>query len=172
MSVLGHVTRAQTAPSSAPAPDTTPLAASHKLDDALLEWPLPPGEQVYSRIDGRHLHQYVEEQAAISRRYRDQGHPKFWGRIIGSSADAESAEWLANKFKSFGMSDVRIQPLDLSPQWFPERWAVTVTGGGKTIALDSAQPDYRAAALPAAGIDVEIGCQWSVEHHVGLPRRG
>src|ERR1043165_2486727 len=84
------------------------------LEDALLEWPLPPGEQAYGRIDGRHLHRFVEEQAAISRRYRDQGHPKFWGRIIGTSADAESAEWLASKFRSFGMSDVRIQPLDLS----------------------------------------------------------
>jgi hypothetical protein len=56
-----------------------------KIEDALLEWPLPAGESVYGKIDGRHLHRYVEEQAAISRRYRDQGHPKFWGRIIGSS---------------------------------------------------------------------------------------
>src|SRR5262249_43446108 len=52
-------------------------------------------------------------------------------------------------------SDVRIQPLDLSPQWFPQRWDVTVTGGGRTITLDSAQPDYRAAELPPGGIDVE-----------------
>src|SRR5437762_13402788 len=117
------------------------------------------GEQAYGRIDGKHLHRYVEEQAAISRRYRDQGHPKFWGRIIGTSADRESAEWLAGKFKSSGLS-VRIQPLELSPQWFPERWEVSVTGGGKTITLDSAQPDYRAAPLPAGGIDVEAvyGC--------------
>ena len=132
---------------------TQPQTASSA--DALLEWPLPPGEQAYSKIDGKHLHRYVEEQAAISRRYRDQGHPKFWGRIIGSSADAESAEWLANKFKSIGMSDVHIQPLDLSPQWFPQRWDLMVTGGGKTLTLDSAQPDYRAAALPPGGIDVE-----------------
>src|SRR6266540_347599 len=151
-----RATQAQTSPSSAAAPQTTLLASpSEKLDDAMLEWPLPPGEQAYGRIDGKNLHRYVEEQAAISRRYRDQGHPKFWGRIIGTSADVESAEWLANRFKAVGMSDVRIQPLDLSPQWFPERWAVTVTGGGKTIALDSAQPDYRAAALPPGGIDVE-----------------
>jgi peptidase M28-like protein len=152
--VLGR--GAQTTPSNAAAPDTTPLAASPgKLEDALLEWPLPPGAQAYSRIDGRRLHQHVEEQAAIARRYRDQGHPKFWGRIIGTSADAEDAEWLATKFKSFGMSDVHIQPLDLGPQWFPQKWEVKVTGGGKTIALDSAQPDYRAAALPPGGIDVE-----------------
>jgi peptidase M28-like protein len=155
MAVLSRTTRAQTE-SGVAAPRTTLLAAaSGKLEDALLEWPLPPGEQAYGRIDGKHLHRYVEEQAAISRRYRDQGHPKFWGRIIGTSADSENAAWLAAKFKALGMSDVRIQPLDLSPQWFPERWDVTVTGGGRTITLESAQPDYRAAALPPGGIDVE-----------------
>jgi hypothetical protein len=154
--VVGRARQVQTARSSAGAPHTTGLAAaSTTLEDALLEWPLPPGEQVYAAIDGRHLHRYVEEQAAIARRYRDQGHPKFWGRIIGTSADAEGAEWLANKFRSLAISDVRIQPLDLSPQWFPQNWEVTVTGGGKTIALGSAQPDYRANALPPGGIDVE-----------------
>lgn len=159
--IASLATLAQTTPSSAPmpgttAPRTTALAApTNKLDDALLEWPLPPGEQAYAGIDGKHLHQYVEEQAAIARRYRDQGHPRFWGRIIGTSADAEAAEWLANKFRSLGMRDVRIQPLHLDPQWFPQKWDVTVTGGGKTITLDSAQPDYRAASLPSGGIDVE-----------------
>src|SRR5262249_9472439 len=53
------------------------------------------------------------------------------------------------------MIDVHIQPLELAPQWFPQKWEVKVTGGGKTITLDSAQPDYRAAALPPGGIDVE-----------------
>ena len=150
---LHHVLQAQTSPSGAAAPQTTLLAApSGRLDDALLEWPLLPAQQAYGKIDGRRLHRYVEEQAAISRKYRDQGHPKFWGRIIGSSADAESAEWLASKFKSLGMSDVRIQPLALDPQWFPQQWQVTVTGGGKTIALDSAarlQPRPPAASTPA-----------------------
>ena len=58
-----------------------PAQALDKLGDALLEWPLRPGQETYAAIDGRHLHPYVVEQAAISRRYRDQGHPKFWGRI-------------------------------------------------------------------------------------------
>src|SRR5258705_2792122 len=125
--VPGRTTQAQTSSSSAAAPHSTLLAApSDKLEDALLEWPLPPGEQAYGKIDGKHLHHYVEEQAAISRRYPDQGHPKFWGRIIGSSADAENAEWLPNKFKAFGLSEVRIQPPDIGPQWFPERGAGAV----------------------------------------------
>ncbi len=147
--------RAQTAASHAAPPRTTPLAASGRLDDALLEWPLAAADSAYARIDGRHLSRYIDEQVAIARRYRDQGHPKFWGRIIGTSADAESAEWLASKFRSLGLADVRVQPLDLIPQWFPQRWEVTVTAGGRTIALESAQPAYRAAALPPGGIDVE-----------------
>lgn len=61
------------------------------LDDALLRWPLPAGAPRYGAIDGRRLHTFVVEQANISRRFRDQGHPQYWGRIIGSSADAESA---------------------------------------------------------------------------------
>jgi len=156
IAVIDRATYAQTAASTADAPRTTALATpSRQLEDALLEWPLSAANRAYGRIDGKHLHQYVEEQAAMSRRYRDQGHPKFWGRIIGTSADAENAEWLASRFKSIGLSDVRIQPLPLDPQWFPQKWDVTVTGGGRTLVLDSAQPDYRAVALPAGGIDAE-----------------
>jgi len=148
--------QAPATPSSAAIPKSSPLAGpSEHFDDAFLEWPLAQADRAYGTINGRQLHRLVEEQAAIARRYRDQGHPKFWGRIIGTSADAESAEWLAGKFRALGLSDVRIQPLPLDPQWFPQQWSVTVSGGGKTIALDTAQPDYRAAALPAGGIDVE-----------------
>lgn len=125
------------------------------LNDALLEWPLPPGEQRYRAIDGHHLFQYVVEQAAISRRYRDQGHPKFWGRITGTSADAEDAEWLAAKFRSIGLSDVRIQSVDLAPQWMPQSWEAIVSSGGKAVRLDSAQPDYGSAGTPPEGLDLE-----------------
>ena len=43
-----------------------------------------------------------KELAQISRRYRDNGHPKFWGRIIGASSDHETNEWLAGKFQNAG----------------------------------------------------------------------
>src|SRR5919201_418806 len=104
VTVVGRAMQVPPASSSAAAPAGTLLAApSDRIEDALLEWPLPPGERAYSRIDGRQLHRYVEAQAAISRRYRDQGHAKFWGRIIGTSADAESADWLPDKSKSLGI---------------------------------------------------------------------
>ena len=133
-------------------------AGSHvvgTLDDSLIEWPLPPGDERYGAIDGKHLHRYVEEQAEISTRYRDQGHPKFWGRIIGTSADAEDAEWLAARFRAIGLSKVRVQSFDLAPQWMPQSWEASVTSGGKTLRLDSAQPDYGSSGTPPAELDLE-----------------
>ena len=100
--------------------------------DGLIEFPLPKGAEAYGAIDGRKMHKYVVELARISKRYRDNGHPQFWGRIIGTSSDTETNEWLAGKFRALGLSDVRIQPLDLPPQWIPQSWDVTMTGGGKT----------------------------------------
>jgi hypothetical protein len=120
-----------------------------------IQFPLPKGEEKYGAIDGKKMHKLVVEQVAISTRYRDAGHPKYWGRLIGSSADAEAGEWLAGKMKAMGLSDVRIQPLDLVPQWVPQKWEVTMTSGGKTITLDSAQPAYDANALPAGGVELD-----------------
>jgi hypothetical protein len=125
------------------------------LQNMFIRFPLPPGQEAYADIDGQHLHRYVVDQAAISRRYRDAGHPKFWGRIIGTSADLEDVAWMTERFKAAGLGDVRTQPYDLVPQWFPQSWSVTISGGGRTITLDSAQPDYGAVATPRDGTDLE-----------------
>src|SRR5712675_21907 len=47
------------------------------LADNFLQWRLLPNEQAYAAIDGAHLLQYVNDLAAVSRRYRDAGHPQF-----------------------------------------------------------------------------------------------
>ena len=96
----------------------------------------------------------MNDQTAISRRYRDSGH-QFWGRIIGSDADAENAQWLLEKFKKIGLSDVRQQSFDLPPQWMPQSWSVSVAASGKTMELATAQPAYMTPATPAGGLDVE-----------------
>lgn len=140
-------------PESAARPTATNSA--NDLQDELLRWPLPPGAGAYADIDGRRIHRYVVEQAEISRRYRDQGHGQFWGRIIGTSADAESADWLAARFFDIGLSDVRIQPLELEPQWMAQSWDVSVTARGETLQLESAQPAYRTFATPPEGLDLE-----------------
>src|SRR5512146_1263018 len=82
---------------------TPPALSLSRMNPALIEFPLPKGEAAYGTIDGKKMHEYVVELAGISKRYRDAGHPKFWGRIIGTSGDRETEEWLASKFRALGL---------------------------------------------------------------------
>jgi hypothetical protein len=115
----------------------------------------PPSEQAYAAIDGKHLKQYVEDLTAISRRYRDHGHPQWWGRITGTEADAENAQWLLQEFRNIGLSDVHLQSMDLPPQWMPQSWSVTASASGKTVELGTAQPASTTPGTPAIGLDLE-----------------
>jgi hypothetical protein len=122
-----------------------------------LHAPLPPGAAKYGAIDGKHIWQYVVEQAGIAEHYRDNGHPQFWGRISGTSGDAEDAGWLQKKFAQAGLTDTRLQTVNyLAPQWDPKSWGVTVTGGGRTVQLASAQPTYGSPATSGKELDLEI----------------
>ena len=122
---------------------------------AEIGWRLAPSEQRYAAIDGAHLKQYVAELTAMSRRYRDNGHPQYWGRIIGTAADAENAEWMMAKFRQIGLSDVHEQYFDLPPQWMPRAWSVTLSASGKSLSIDTAQPTYQAVGTPPDGLDLE-----------------
>ncbi len=132
---------------------TPPAHPQKRVDDALIEFPLAPGQEKYGSIDGKKMHTYVVDLANIAKRYRDNGHSKYWGRVIGSSADHETNEWLLGKFKSFGLSDAHIQDLPLAPQWVPSDWKVEVTAGGQSAELTSAQPTYETGAFPEAELD-------------------
>jgi hypothetical protein len=132
-----------------------PAEPLYKLEDAFLQWPLLPADKAYGAINGHHLHQLVEDQTAISRKYRDQGHPQFWGRVIGSSADEENQQWMLSRFTQMSLTDVHVQSFDLAPQWMPQSWEITATGRGKTLKLEAAQPAYQTAPTPPGGLDVE-----------------
>lgn len=133
----------------------TPPTPVFALEDNFLKWRLLPNEQDYAAIDGKHLLQYVNDLAAVSRHYRDAGHPQFWGRIIGTSADREDAQWLMGKMTQIGLTDVHEDPIDLAPQWFPQLWDLTATGAGKTISLGTAQPAYTTPGTQGA-VDLEV----------------
>ena len=134
----------------------TPPQPVFKLEDNFLAWRLLPGEKQYESIDGKRMLTYVSDLGAISRRYRDAGHSQFWGRIIGSSADHETAQWLMSKFTQIGLTDVHEDPIDLAPQWFPQSWDLTATSGDKTLKLNTAQPAYTTPGTTGAGLDLEV----------------
>ena len=126
-----------------------------EVQDAYIQWPLPPNAERYANIDGRSMHRDVVAQAEIARRFRDEVHAKFWGRIIGFESDRWSAEWLAGRFRTIDLSDVRIQDFDLPPQWYPRSYSVTIKSGSQTKELVSAQPFYVSSGTPSGGLDLE-----------------
>ena len=108
MLLLGGYFRQATAADMAGA--RQPVSSSSNPDS--LHWPVPAGNQKYGAIDGKHLWQYVVEQAEIARHYRDDGHPQFWGRLAGTSGDVADAQWLLNKYRQIGLTDTRLQTIN------------------------------------------------------------
>jgi len=116
----------------------------------------PAQDAKYAAIDGKHLWQYVVEQSDIARHYRDSGHPQFWGRLAGTSADVEDAQWLLNKYKQIGL-ETRLQTVNFfAPQWAAETWSVTAVAGGKTIPIASAEPAYASPGTDGKELDLEV----------------
>jgi len=122
-------------------------------DSDFLQVPLAAADQKYAAIQGKRLVNDVKELTAISRKYRDAGH-QFWGRIMGTDADQWNAEWLAAKLKAAGAVNVRIQPIDIQPQWMPQSWELVASSSGKTARLDSAQPARGSIGIPSTELDV------------------
>jgi len=71
--------RSPAAPPRNPSTVNMPLAS---LNDLFIRFPLAPGQESYAGFDGRHMHQYVVDQAQISRKSGDAGHARFRSRIV------------------------------------------------------------------------------------------
>jgi hypothetical protein len=134
-----------------------PAAARHtnNADSSYLRMPLPTGEQAYAPIDGVRMKTFVEDIAAISRTSRDQG-IKYWGRIAGTQTDKDTEDYIAKRFREFGLTDVHMQSFDLPPQWFALDWSLSATGGGQTISFKTSFPSTRSPSTPPAGLDLDV----------------
>jgi peptidase M28-like protein len=133
------------------APATSPSAP------VFLRWPLPASGNAYSTIDGARLWQYVKQHGDIAERYREQGHPQFWGIIAGTSGDADEAQWLLGKYNQIGLTDTHIQNVAFfHPQWAPESWEVEATDEDLVMRLPSAQPAYATTATNGKPLDVPV----------------
>jgi len=125
--------------------------------DALYDAPLPAGAKAYADIDGHKIWQSVVQQAAISRKFRDNGHPQYWGRLVGTSSDTEDVQWLLGRLHQAGVADTRVQTVKYyGPQWMGKSWTVTLTGGDKSVNLTSAQAYYATATTGGKTLDLEV----------------
>jgi hypothetical protein len=73
-------------------------------------------------------------------------------RRPGYPADVWAEEWAADRFRELGLTDVRLEPIEVA-RWEPLEWALDVVAGGETRSLDCFPVPY---AAPAAGVRAEL----------------
>lgn len=106
---------------------------------------LPARDDPYRGIGGEEIFAYLKDVLRITTEQRVPGE-RFWGRIAGSVAERATAEYMARRFREFGLVDVRTEPVQGQTQWWPVNWSVTLIGdaaygpGSADIALNSAFP--------------------------------
>jgi Peptidase family M28 len=108
-------------------------------DEAYLRWPLPPGEEAYADVDGLKMKAQIPAIIAISRKSRDDGN-QFWGRIAGTPYDRMVADWVAVQFKTIGLTQVRQQPIDMTPLWYANSWEASLAVGDAVTPLKTTFP--------------------------------
>jgi hypothetical protein len=124
---------------------------------------LPEADDPYTGIDGAEVHRYLEEIIGITRQHRPDGE-NYWGRIAGSAAERATADYVADRFREFGLAEVRTETVKGGPQWWPVDWSVTLVGnsaygeGTEDYRLDSAFPAVQlgAGAMDVAALEAEL----------------
>jgi hypothetical protein len=123
-------------------------------DEAYPRFPLPPGNAAYAHVDGLKMKAVVEEIAAISRKSRDDGN-QYWGRIPGTVYDRMTEDWVAEQFKSIGLTNVRRQEIDMHPLWYPDSWKAEATIAGASTPLRSPFPINGTVGTQPAGVSAK-----------------
>ncbi len=119
-------------------------------DLAPLSIRLPAEEDPYREIRGAEVFRYLQDIAEVTHTNRPEGE-KYWGRIAGSRAEVATAEYLAEQFRHFNLSDVHLETVHGGKQWWPLNWEVTLLG---EPAYGAGTTDYTfSSAFPALQLE-------------------
>jgi hypothetical protein len=104
------------------------------------------GDERARQLDGVRIRRDLEAIVNFSRQSRASG-DRVWGRVTGFPAAAATAAWVADQFRSAGLTDAAVQTYDASaPMWWPKAWSVRVLAestfgaGSRDVVLESAVP--------------------------------
>ena len=122
---------------------------------------LPASDDPYQAITGEVLQQYTREIVDFSLRSRDAG-DTLWGRIAGMPFTHRSQDYLADKLRQAGVTNVHIDSFPRANQWWPEQWevrllAVSAAGPGtKDYVLATAFPSQGAQSIAGGSLEAEL----------------
>ena len=91
--------------------------------------PVPPGEEGDAELAGVRIQRWLRDIVGFSAQSRAKG-ALMWGRVSGFPAAAATADWVAQRFRDAGLSQVEIQRYGADQaMWWPEHWEVRLLGG-------------------------------------------
>ena len=101
-------------------------------------YPLKPGQEAYADVDGYRIKETIKKilrsRCRVSTRVN-----LYWGRIPGTRAHQQAMDFMASEYAKLGL-EVRRQPVDMAPLWYPTRLTASYASGGKTGALQTMFP--------------------------------
>jgi hypothetical protein len=88
---------------------------------------LPADEDPYAGIEGQEVIDYLQDIIDVTRATRPDGE-NYWGRIAGSRSEIATAEYMAEQFEAFGLTDVGLEKVPGGKQWWPLSWSAKLLG--------------------------------------------
>lgn len=70
--------------------------------------PVPPGEEVDTELEGELIQRWLQDIVGFSEQSRANGE-LMWGRVSGFPAASATAEWVAQRYRDAGLSQVAVQ---------------------------------------------------------------
>jgi hypothetical protein len=116
-------------------------------------FPLKPGQEAYADVDGYRIKETLKKFTAISLKSLDDGE-LYWGRIPGTKYMQMTMDLLADQYRRLGL-DVRRQPVDMPPLWYPTRLTASYTTGARTAPLLTLFPINETKPTSPAGVTAE-----------------
>ena len=119
-------------------------------------YPLKQGQEAYADVDGYRIKDTIKKFTAISLQSLDAGE-LYWGRIPGTKYHQMAMDLVAAEYSKLGLQ-VRRQPVDMQPLWYPTRLVASYaagSGGSRTGPLQTMFPINETKGTPASGITAD-----------------
>lgn len=120
-----------------------------------------PAEDPYQDIRGETIHRYVREIVAISEESRLAG-DRLWGRISGTPYERMAAEYVQDRLREFGLSEVWMEEFPRGPQWWPTHWELKLLAdpsfgeGTRDVVFATAFPASPSPSAPEGSLEAEL----------------
>jgi hypothetical protein len=113
-------------------------------------FPLKPGQEAYADVDGYRIKETIKKITAFSLQSLDAGE-LYWGRIPGTKYHQLATDFMASEYAKLGL-EVRRQPVDMTPLWYPTKLTGSYTTGGRSGTLQTLFPINETKPTPPGGV--------------------